>query len=248
MKKEYNFTSMGLIVDKYNGITIDSTTIPNDVKEFEKELIKIIEKLENIKLLWIKVPIGRSEIIPLLVDNDFVFYHCNEKEIMMLKRLACNPIVPTAVNHSLGVGVVVIKDKRLLVIKDRILQQFKLPGGYIDDNESISKAVVREVYEETGVRVEFESIVSMGHSYPAQFGQSSLYVVCQAKALSSEIEIFDTEEIIEARWMDLEEFFSCEDIHIYNKNIVKNAMRDNGLKLEGYDYFPKKNGEREYYF
>ena len=248
MTEQYDFTSINLITDNYDGITIDDLTIPNDVKEFEKELINIIENLKDIKLLWIKVPIEKSHIIPLLTNNDFVFHHCNEKDITMLKKLIDNPIIPTAVNHTLGVGAVVIKDNKLLVIKDKLWKKFKLPGGYIDDKENISKALQREVFEETGIKVELESIVSLGHFFPSQFEQSNLYVVCSAKALSTEINIIDCEEIIEAKWMDLDEYFSCEDIHIYNKNIVKTAMKDKGLKLETHNYSTKVDKQHEYYF
>ena len=248
MTEQYNFTSINLITDNYDGITIDNSTIPNDVKEFEKELINIIENLQNKKLLWVKVPIEKSYIIPFLTKNKFVFHHCNEKDITMLKKLIDNPIVPTAINHTLGVGAVVIKDNKLLVIKDRLWKKFKLPGGYIDDKENISTALKREIFEETGIKVELESIVSLGHFFPSQFEQSNLYVVCSAKALSTEINIIDCEEIIEAKWMDLDEYFNCEDIHIYNKNIVKTAMKDKGLKLETHNYFTKVDKQHEYYF
>ena len=248
MTRQYNFTSISLLNDKYDGITIDISTVPDDIDEFEKELINILENIKDKKLLWIKLPIEQSYIIPLLVNYDFVFHHCNEKDIMMLKTLIDNPIVPTAVNHNLGVGAVVIKDDKLLVIKDRILQKYKLPGGYMDDQENISQALTREVFEETGVKIKLDSIVSLAHLSPSQFGQSNLYVVCKAKALSYEINIVDSEEIIEAKWMVLDEFFNCEDIHIYNKNIVKVAMKDKGLKLETHKYFTNIDDQHEYYF
>ncbi len=59
ISKTFNFTSINLINDKYNGITIDNSTIPDDVKEFEKELRNIIKNIENKKLLWIKLPIKK---------------------------------------------------------------------------------------------------------------------------------------------------------------------------------------------
>ncbi len=248
MAKEFDFTSVKLISDKYDGITIDNLTIPQSIEEFEKELIKILDHIKDKKLLWIKVPIENSEIIPLLTKYDFVFHHCNEKDVTMLKKLIKNPIVPTAINHTLGVGVVVIRDNKLLVIKDKIWQKYKLPGGYIDDKENISQAAIREVFEETGIEVEFDSIVSLGHFYPSQFEQSNLYVVCRAKALSCEINIVDCEEIIEAKWMTLDDYFNCEDIHIYNKNIVKTAMKNRGLKLEMHNYFTNQDNQHEYYF
>ncbi len=248
MVKQYDFTSITLIDDNYDGVTIDDSTIPDDIKEFEKELKNIIESLENKKLLWIKLSIDRSNIIPILAKYDFIYHHCNEYDITMIKKLIKNPIIPTSANHTLGVGAVVIKNNKLLVIKDRIWQKYKLPGGYIDDKENISQALKREVFEETGIKIELESIISLGHFFPSQFNQSNLYVVCSAKALSSEINIIDSDEIIDAKWMDLDDYFNCENIHIYNKNIVKNSIKNNGLKLETHNYFTNIDNQHEYYF
>ena len=248
MSNNYNFTSINLIDDKYNGITIDILSIPNNIKQFEFELCDIIQNIQKKNLLWIKLPIEKSEIIPILTKYDFIFHHCNENDITMLKKINDNAVVPTAMNHTLGVGAVVIKDNKLLVIKDKIWQKYKLPGGYIDDRENISQALQREVLEETGIKVELISITSLGHMYPSQFNQSNLYVVCSAKALSYDININDSDEIIDAKWIDLDEYFNDEDIHIYNKDLVKNAMKNNGLKLNLKDYFGKANSQYEYYF
>ena len=87
MTETYNFTSINLISDKYDGITLDNSSIPNDVKVFEKELINIIENIKDKKLLWIKLPIEKSHIIPLLTKYNFVFHHCNERDITMAKKL-----------------------------------------------------------------------------------------------------------------------------------------------------------------
>jgi len=152
---------MDLIEDRYNGITIDSNTIPNDIDIFKKELLDIISKSKDKNLLWINLSITKSSFIPYLARLGFIFYCCNNSNILMLKKLILNPTIPTASNHTLGVGAVVIYNCKLLVIKDKIRRSFKLPGGYIDDSENISNALEREVLEETGVKVKMETIVSI---------------------------------------------------------------------------------------
>ncbi len=224
-------SKLNLIEDKYDGVTIDSSAITGSKEEFEKELLSLLENLKNKRLLWIKLPIEKSELIPVLTDNGFVFHHSNERDLTLVKRLVEDPEMPTAKNHTLGVGAVVMDGNKLLVIKDRIWQKYKLPGGYIDDCENISQAVVREVLEETGVKVEFESIVSLGHFTPGQFNESNLYIICRAKPLSKEINIIDSKEIIEACWMDIDAYFNDEDIVPYNKKIVESALKKEGFKL-----------------
>jgi 8-oxo-dGTP diphosphatase len=148
------------------------------------------------------------------------------------------------------VGVVVRHDDDLLVIKDRIWQTYKLPGGFIDDGENISQAVVREVYEETGIDVAFQEIISLGHFLPAQFGESNLYVISVATPLSTHIDIQDDQEILEARWMNIEEYLNREDVLPYNKAIVKSTLSDKkGLSMhQGSELIKKPNLNYELFF
>ena len=224
------FRSLALIYDRYDGVIIKD--FPKDLEEFEEELTYLINHLEDKKLLWIKLQIEDSAFIPLLTKYDFVFHHCNERDITLLKRLVSDPVIPTATNHTLGVGAIVFDGDKILVIKDRFYEKYKLPGGHIDDSENISTALIREVYEETGINVEFDSIVSLGHFTPGQFNESNLYVVCRAKPLSYEIDIQDTHEIMEAKWMKIDEFISGDNTHSYNKSIVKAALDSNGFKID----------------
>ncbi|MGB3750515.1 MAG: NUDIX domain-containing protein [Arcobacteraceae bacterium] len=249
MKETFRFTNLRLITDNYSGIIIDNTTIPDVLEEFEEELIQIIENLEDKRLLWVKVPINRSDLIPILTKYDFIFHHCNENDITLLKKLVFNPIIPTARNHTLGVGVVVINEKNeLLVIKERINPHYKLPGGHIDDDENISTAVVREVKEETGIDVEFSSIIALGHFKPLQFGESNLYIGCRAKALSDEVDIIDEIEILEARWMDLDLFLNSDEIYEFNKKIVLKAIQNDGFRHDHLDIFKGKSIDYELFF
>ena len=48
--------------------------------------------------------------------------------------------------------------------------------------------------------------------------------------------------------MDIDDYFNDDEIHIYNKNLVKNAMRNRGLKRETRNYFTSVDREYEYYF
>lgn len=248
MLEEFNFTTITLIPDSYDGITIDTNSIPYILEEFEKELQNILQQLENKKLLWVKLPIAKSHFIPLLTKYDFIFHHCNEADITLLKKLTIDPIIPTARNHTLGVGVVVIDEGNILVVKERIGQHFKLPGGYIDDNENISTAVVREVKEETGIDVKFNSIIALGHFNPLQFGESNLYIGTIAHPLSKDINIIDTDEILEAKWMKLEDFLEDEEIYLFNKTIVHTALKNNGLKFEHIEMLKGRDIDYELFF
>lgn len=78
--------------------------------------------------------------------------------MILIKKLHPDSVVPTSKNYIVGVGAIVLNKGNLLVIKDKLSVGYKLPGGYIDKNESIKKALKREVYEETGITAAVNNI------------------------------------------------------------------------------------------
>lgn len=226
------------VLDPYNGITIDSKDLPQTKEEFEVNLDFLIEETQNRRnLIWIYIDINKSDFIPIATKRGFFFHTCDEEFILVVKRLIPDAIIPTASNHTLGVGVVVINDNNeLLVIKERVSTiGYKLPGGHIDNGEMISKAVEREVLEETGVNVEFESIISLGHFYPHQFHKSNLYVLCIAKAKTFEINIQDTKEIVDAKWISVSKYLEDETVLAYTKAVVIASLEYRGFKLANHE-------------
>ncbi len=220
------------ILDPYNGITIESKDLPSSIEEFGTNLDFLINSVKNKRnLIWIYIDIKKSDFIPIATNKGFIFHSCDEEYILVVKRLKSNAVIPTASNHTLGVGAVVINDKNeLLVIKERISTVgYKLPGGHIDDAEMITTALEREVLEETGIIVQFESIISLGHFYPHQFHKSNLYILCTATPKSYAIDIQDSHEIIDAKWVDVNEYINDKDVLDYAKAIVIAAIKSKGF-------------------
>jgi len=57
------------------------------------------------------------------------------------------------VNHFTATGIVFNQNGEILMIKHKKLGVWLPPGGHIDENELPNQAVLREIFEETGVRV-----------------------------------------------------------------------------------------------
>ncbi len=249
IEQEENFD---VFIDKYEGLTVPLQELKDDIPSFEKRISSLIKlcTIKNYKLIWIYLDIKDSKFIASLQKEDFFYHTCQRNKILLVKRLIKDAIIPTASNHTLGVGVVVINEKNeLLVIKERCSNiGFKLPGGHIDDAELIQSAVKREVKEETGIEVEFESIISLGHFYPHQFDKSNLYILCTAKALSNEINIEDTQEIAECKWIDVEVYLNDEDIFDYNKKIIRAALLKEGFRVKELESLSKIPKQYELFF
>lgn len=71
--------------------------------------------------------------------------------------------------------------------------------------EDIQDTSVREVFEETGIKTEFCSVLAFRqqHHYPSAFGRSDLYVVCRLKPLTYEINACK-DEIKMCEWIDID--------------------------------------------
>lgn len=93
--------------------------------------------------------------------------------------------------------------QRILAIQERkpvIEGLWKLPGGLVETGESIQDAVMREVWEETGVKTKFQSVVGFREVQNFKFGQADLYFVCMLEALDEKIDIQMPDEVEKAEW------------------------------------------------
>lgn len=217
--------------DKYGGLTILPSNLSVTIEEMRSEVTQLIQSNTRHTLLWINIPIEKAEFIPLLTQLQFEFHHCDEKNLTLVRKMNLEAEIPISKNFIAGVGAIVMTDGKLLVVKDRFARGYKLPGGYINKNETIKNALIREVFEETGIEVVFESIMNIGHFSNGQFGESNLYFVCTAKPINHSIHINDLSEIVEAKWMDAEGFIHSDEVNEYNKNVVRAAMHHTSLKL-----------------
>jgi len=66
------------------------------------------------------------------------------------------------------------------------------------------------VFEETGIRSNFSSILCFWNRHGLTWGQSDIYVVCRLEPENNEIRI-DPSEIEDCVWMPLSDFVENED-------------------------------------
>ena len=102
----------------------------------------------------------------------------------------------------------------------------------MDLGEEVGEATAREVFEETGVRAAFASLLTMRVQHGAAFGRDDFYFVSAMTALSEEIHL-DGSEISECRWLPIAEYHAdTERIaaergigDTMNSWVIRNVMR-----------------------
>jgi 8-oxo-dGTP pyrophosphatase MutT (NUDIX family) len=129
---------------------------------------------------------------------------------MLTKWLPNTPSkLPTYATHFVGVGGLVLDKERknVLCIQEAhplIKDLWKLPGGLVEAGESIETAVVREVWEETGLRTKFQSVLGFRELLSYQWGCQDMYFVCLLEPEDGQqIKIQMTDEIAKADWIPL---------------------------------------------
>ncbi len=233
-----------ITTDPFGGVSVVPGGLPDSVDEFRAGLVADVAEwvAAGYKLAWLKVPVPKSALISHAVEAGFKFHHANEDYLMLTQQLRPNAFVPSDASHFIGAGAVVIsEDRELLVVVERYHAKdrpnfYKMPGGLLNPSEHLADGVMREVFEETGVRTRFESVVCFRHQHGYRFGKSDIYFVCKLSPLSKEI-VMDPEEIAEARWMPVNEYLDSTHVHAFNKHIVRMAVERPGAAhthIEGY--------------
>jgi ADP-ribose pyrophosphatase YjhB (NUDIX family) len=108
----------------------------------------------------------------------------------------------TTADPVVGVGVVLIEDARILLVRrghDPGKGLWAVPGGKVKSGEPLKVAAIREVREETGLEVEVGSVVWVGEHL------SDLYHIVLIDFAGSVTggDLVVGDDADEARWVDL---------------------------------------------
>jgi len=98
----------------------------------------------------------------------------------------------------------VIKDNRILLVKERSNEKWTLPGGWADVCESGKKGIEREVFEESGFKVNAAKLVAIKdrnkHAYRSHFPDHvcKIFYLCEIISGAPKVNI----EIIDVQFFD----------------------------------------------
>ena len=225
----------------FGGRTVVSGRLPEDPREFANLLEEAISEWREggTKVVWLDLAIDRAGLIAVAADAGFRFHHAREDGVLMTLRLVEDAYIPPYATHYIGAGGVVIKDgKDLLCVSERYRRgggrHLKLPGGALHPGEHIADAVRREILEETGIETVFRSLVCFRHWHGYRYGKSDIYFVCRLDPVTFELCCQD-EEIEECLWIPVEEYLESDDVHTFNRRIVRAALDGEGVVEEHID-------------
>ena len=137
--------------------------------------------------------------------------------------------------HKVRLGVVLIRDDRLLLVRQNNREFWVFPGGTLEPDEGLEECAVREMKEETNLDVAIERVL-----YLADFMQGkkdgedkhTIDVFMLGRYLDGEPEMETTQNINEMGFFTLEEFRQMP---------VEPAVAANRLRQDWAAGFPAHN-------
>uniref|UniRef100_A0A8C8T4F1 Nucleoside diphosphate-linked moiety X motif 6 n=1 Tax=Peromyscus maniculatus bairdii TaxID=230844 RepID=A0A8C8T4F1_PERMB len=176
---------------------------------------------------WLHVPILQSHFIASAASLGFRFHHADSHSSTLTLWLGDGPSrLPGYATHQVGVAGAVFDDstRKVLVVQDRnkLKNMWKFPGGLSEPGEDIGDTAVREVFEETGVKSEFRSLLSIRqqHGSPGAFGKSDMYLICRLQPCSFTIN-FCQQECLKCEWMDLEKLARIDNTTPITRRVAR---------------------------
>lgn len=134
------------------------------------------------------------------------------------------------------VGCLILREKKFVIIKEAkksCYGKWNLPLGHLDEGEKILDGARRESEEETGLKVKIKGLIGIYQHKSSTDEQQVIKFIFEANTKNTELN-FPKEEILDAKWVTLEEFNKIPELEIRTKDIntaINDYFRNGSIGL-----------------
>ena len=133
--------------------------------------------------------------------------------------------------YSIGVGGVVLCGSKALLVRRALgghVGAWAIPGGFIEQGETIDVAVQREVLEEAGVEAEIVGLIAVRSRITDT--ENSAYFIFLLRTTDGKVQA-DGFEVDEARFFTLAEVQALPRLQALSRLVVTQALRGEAAVL-----------------
>ncbi len=203
--------STALTKDSYNNLWLEVTkedaeqTLQHKIQEAFLSL-KDNKKRQG---LYLRLPHEQSNLISFLKELKFEAYRINDDESVWIYRNG--RAIPDQANMLAGMGVALFNQRgELLLVRNRGVKVWHLPGGAVDAHELNIYGAIREVKEELNLKIEVDFLKTV--AFTNRLGKISNqetngiahYFLYTRPIKESQIKL-DEDEIDEMTWANLQD-------------------------------------------
>lgn len=126
--------------------------------------------------------------------------------------------------YSIGVGGVVIHDNKVLLVRrvrGEDTGEWAIPGGFVEKKEKIEDAIVREVEEETNIKVKVEGLIAVRNRLYKD--ENSVYFIFLLNSSTEKIEV-EKSEVDKAKFFTLTEIKKLRCLQALSETVVVKAL------------------------
>lgn len=123
------------------------------------------------------------------------------------------------------VSAVIQEEERILLVqeaKQENRELWNLPGGHLEEDETLHRGALREVFEETGLHVEFAGLIGVYTTLRSGY-QAFRFVFA---ASHPDGEAFAGDDILAVRWVTRAEAAAIPDSEIVSPVMFRRILAD----------------------
>jgi 8-oxo-dGTP diphosphatase len=111
---------------------------------------------------------------------------------------------------------------KILMVKNKDNGLWSLPGGAVEELESLEFAAIREAKEETGYDIKVYGVVAINEAILEKHSEHALFITFRAEIIGGQQELVRPNEITDIGWIDIEK---ADELMPYYKDGLQQIVR-----------------------
>jgi len=126
---------------------------------------------------------------------------------------------------KLHVSTIISDRNKILMVKEKkkaMYGRWNLPGGHVEAGETFPQVAMREVLEETGLKIKCKSIIGVYTGYYKPY----YFVRTVFLAQKTKIKLNPGEDVLDAKFIPINEILKMKDNQLVRAGVLKKIIKD----------------------